>query len=994
MREHVTSNSKMMRVIRVILVFALVFWSSFNVEALAFAAIWVDNGQGHEAGTLSDLDVWEVDQGDSTRVAAFVRDVRDTAAEKPQAVSVRVEANSAMSFVAVPAWASASAPSNDAQGAVENSLSAQADGEEGVPETPEDVIIADFVEWKVSDESIATLVADGGFVTLTGRSTGTVTVTCSLKVGASDLVAPSFAESYPDSPFEVTFEVDVTESSKPYVSSLVINKPAAGPDGSTMCTDGELIVLTAEECASYSLWVQANVYDRTTDQTAVYDCTPSKGLAELSAGRFSDLAWRAENADGTEAAEDDITVVNGVITLKGVGTYTVRCISSDGLDGTEYQTYVKVQSESAVVDPQGEYNPQDELTITIDVPVSEGAEPASSETGSAYGGSGDADDASPEPDSADAGDVSSESVSGDASDGAVEAEVGALASVSKTYTLEELESTGELGFIAETYTMSSSDGDVMVAGRGPTLAALIYHTADPDGSLNLSPASNPIDIESVEFVIAGGRSITVAWSDLVAVSAPNNIILAAQSRVMVEGDGGPAPGASESSGSSGSPEPNSSATELLDNTRFRLLYNGAGSGELVNPDSFCWISGVVVHVKGDEPEIEPIDDSTPYVAYTPVKKGEWAYLIPQFTLPDAVNNGTVQFHYEWQWSSDGDAWQSIASLGKTDKDRGQQLEVLTDDSTIGTYRRFILTLTLIDGATGETASEQSIESRAVVIEEGSGFRVKLDYVPPIAGDTACFTAIPEPDANDDEQVELSQIYYEWQMSTDYGRTWIGEDSGEWPDILRRQSGVQSTTLRIPTQPISDSPATSDDGSEDEPSDDATNAVQMTWIRVVAHYNGKKTPSDPVPLTVHVGDTSGGKAKEIQQIIDAGAEKPDDAGDAPTPRQPSQTQVTELDRIVFENPATGAGTQPSTQSQVYVNDTVTEAIVEQQQTAREEAQAKPGARWVELSSVNPTDEDVRNILSVNPFAPFAAPLALGITAAGVVEKIVGFRRETR
>jgi hypothetical protein len=54
---------------------------------------------------------------------------------------------------------------------------------------------------------------------------------------------------------------------------------------------------------------------------------------------------------------------------------------------------------------------------------------------------------------------------------------------------------------------------------------------------------------------------------------------------------------------------------------------------------------------------------------------------------------------------------------------------------------------------------------------------------------------------------------------------------------------------------------------------------------------------------------------------------------------------------------------------------------------------PGARWTKISAT-PEPEEVRRVLASNPFAPLTAPFALGLTAAGVVEKLLAFRRQIK
>ena len=73
-----------------------------------------------------------------------------------------------------------------------------------------------------------------------------------------------------------------------------------------------------------------------------------------------------------------------------------------------------------------------------------------------------------------------------------------------------------------------------------------------------------------------------------------------------------------------------------------------------------------------------------------------------------------------------------------------------------------------------------------------------------------------------------------------------------------------------------------------------------------------------------------------------------------------------------------------------------ALVQDQQAAIDKAvtESRPGARWTQLNTVEPTSEDIDNILADNPLAPFALPMGLGLIAAGSVEKVLAFRRQTR
>ena len=77
----------------------------------------------------------------------------------------------------------------------------------------------------------------------------------------------------------------------------------------------------------------------------------------------------------------------------------------------------------------------------------------------------------------------------------------------------------------------------------------------------------------------------------------------------------------------------------------------------------------------------------------------------------------------------------------------------------------------------------------------------------------------------------------------------------------------------------------------------------------------------------------------------------------------------------------------------INKDVSEQIKEQQETSQELDQAStPGARWTELTTLSPSDDDVQRIFADNPLAPFALPTGLGLVFAGGLEKLLTFRRQ--
>ena len=121
-----------------------------------------------------------------------------------------------------------------------------------------------------------------------------------------------------------------------------------------------------------------------------------------------------------------------------------------------------------------------------------------------------------------------------------------------------------------------------------------------------------------------------------------------------------------------------------------------------------------------------------------------------------------------------------------------------------------------------------------------------------------------------------------------------------------------------------------------------------------------------------------------------------------PRGSADTTVVTTEAPATEQTPDGTETAPNPESaqnettaDLVVNPQVTAEILEQREAVNAAVQAtRPGARWTALSTVDPDGKDVQNILSDNPFVPFTAPFALGITAAGFVEKLFAFRRQTR
>ena len=422
-----------------------------------------------------------------------------------------------------------------------------------------------------------------------------------------------------------------------------------------------------------------------------------------------------------------------------------------------------------------------------------------------------------------------------------------------------------------------------------------------------------------------------------------------------------------------------SGNTFLDNTRFQILFDQPQGGGGINASDLRWVHTVIVHMKGAEPAPKLIGELKPTIDYKPKPEGVDALLTA--VPPTAI--GSTTFGYKWERSKDGGkTWSTVGS------DTQQTIHVMTDSEHIGNQYR-------VSVITDKGLSESS---NPVTISVGSGFDVQLDYVPPIAGDWANFTShVSGADEND------PSIEYRWEQSTDGGQTWqeIPNEKGK--------------TLSVKTNPVSGGGSGGGDAS-------------LTYIRVVAVLGSQSAVSNRELLTVRVGDSkdsdvgSDDKTNDIENAMNGGNanQTPDTATPAPSSEQ-ANVKVTaiditpgadfadedvdadDLEEGYFDDEEEATEQKPVQEDQekpkestdvtdVVVDKRVSEIIMEQNNKDSQNKAATPGARWTEISAVNASQDDIRRVLAGNPFAPLAAPFALGITAAGLVEKLVAFRRQ--
>jgi hypothetical protein len=423
------------------------------------------------------------------------------------------------------------------------------------------------------------------------------------------------------------------------------------------------------------------------------------------------------------------------------------------------------------------------------------------------------------------------------------------------------------------------------------------------------------------------------------------------------------------------------APELVENTQFRLLFGATNPPEVtIDPDALRWINTIHVNMKG-----APADDAITdpklrvRVGYVPVPLGETAV----FSAIPNTEIGNARFDFRWQESVDGVSWTDVPNGAV------QTLRILTTEERVGHQFRVIMETNLVD----EEGKKRGATSAPKTMTVGEGFSVRLSYTPPIAGDTATFQAEISGVEN-----TTGKVTYEWQSSTDGCATW---------KTVPNQTGPQ---LLVPTNPIAQKPSTSSrEESGSGASAEKPKATPIIYVRVIARVpdDGLEAVSDEMALTVRVGDTdndSSGNGNPGDGTTGSGQAAPP-SGESQPPSQSELQQstpvVTQIDRIVYEDTSATTGQTPTAPSptpdqaaapEIYINPEMSEQIIEQVEAQQAQTTAAtPGARWTEINAVNPGGDDVRRILSANPFAPFALPLGLGLIAAGGLERFLGFRR---
>lgn len=991
---------------RMTLVFMLVFWSSLRVEYLvAFAddpaadSIVIDDGSAHAADKLVDLALyqWSESNGRWMPVPQALASLEAGAAASgvDPATTVVVELTTEAAdqkFVAFPIWQKGEEPPAKPAGY-----------DEGIG--LQTVTGAAFVEWKPlellegsPEGSITSNVVDPAgknMLVVSATANGKAKITCQVKkseVRTEDLAvsftanATGFEEQQPSAP----------EQQIPLIDSVDLLDAQGQPfvDNSELSYDKDQLPVK-----DYQLKARVKISNQTFIESGVYEAPSNTALSELSGGLVDDLAWSITSQDGSPVAADVAAITpEGVLTITGEGEFTVHCTAHVPASGqsTEDTLNVKAGNAEAPDDPQGPSHPQATLQIVADIDLPQGAADDQGD----QGGSGDADgqDTENPADQGQGGQPNADANSGDAAgagdtpgagentqgnqggagqnanDAGVQAQA-AEGGINRTYTAEELaaRSTGD----PRLFKVTASGKAATITGQGVSLMELLRTTfADAGADLDSLP------VKSVKFSTHRLEQ-TVPWSYL--QNSQVDPMLAVKSYIHVDGED-----------SADAPVDQS---KLVDNARFRLLC-GNGSkltgATSVDADDYRWVNKITLNFEKTDSDRLAVG-----ISYTPVSKGVNAEFV---AVPN--HNVTGSWNCTWEASADGKGdWEVVGSNSQT-------LSIPTNDQTIGTWYRVT-----IHNTTGNTDGDEDEElmavSEPVELVEGKG--LVLSYNPPIAGGLAIFRT--HLFGVDTTQVEE----YIWQWTDNGGESW---------QVVRNEKGAN---LKIPTEPINESASSgASDASGGEGASDASsgsggastpNLIYIRAIAVMRNSADGPLTSNVQPLTVHTGDgpvdqegedegQPGGTPGDDEGRID-GQDGPKGGETTPSPAQGpgAPAQVTEIQQITLETtpPAPSSSPTPvealdpqgtqtvptsaADRSKLVINDAVSQQIVEQVEAKQATMEATtPGARWTKLNTLDPTSDDVRNVLAGNPFAPFVIPLGLGATAAGGVESFIAFRRQ--
>lgn len=927
-------RSLLLKAARVVLVFALVFYTSLRVELMVaygadnFPSVTADDGKElhEETDELTDLVVYQRAAG-GTNWKPVEGVTAAGKATKPVVIEVAADAPD-QQFVVVPVWN-------------EKYPTGYKDGKEA-----SELSSATFANWSVND--VPKDKQPEKNVLVLAPEVGKTAISCKVD-----------SKKRPEK-FELAFAVNVEApvvDTKPKVASAsILYSEKAGSEAQATTE-----IAIEKKDLPKNLFFQAKLTfeNYETLPGEVYSSAEDGDLSEWSKddsgeSAFGDLEWLLEPVAPTEISDDEASID------KGTGRLTVNEECLKGKKGCQFKVSClldeKQVGDSVVVtvgklpspdDPtpeeiQGEADPQPSLLVEATAPLIK-----------ANGGS----DASGGQGSAAADGSSSSSQAADA-DGGASADL--MVKIDRTYeydasagTMKGLKAGADLAFSTDEREMYSTmnKGPVKIKGHGFELKDLIQDAFDQAGvDFETAP------IKSVDLVDRNGAvAATIPYGDLGKLP----IMMATESRVMVDDeDEEDGEDAESADGSDGSGE--AGGDELLPNTRFRPLIKQASPSSALDADSLRWIKEVRLNVE----EQEQKDDVAVVINYKRVPMGVDTEFV-------AVPTHQIRGSWNFVWY---ELKKGTSSWKVMEGEEGQTLRVPTTAETVG--NRYKVAIINDEPGAGESKGGMSdpVELQALGADEWS---VVLSYNPPVAGNMAIFQAKVYQYKGD-----LSKLRYTWRWSNDGGNTWSKVDpkTGKDEHVIGEPYSTQST-LKLPTTATSDS------------ADTGPNILYYIRVDVtVGESDEDLHDSNVQPLTVHPGnentDTPSGGGGDDDDDDDPKKEENENKNKNNEANKNNGNKGKSREVNV-----TSGGSDLSDSSEVLVDDEMSDAIKEQVQASEEQAaETTPGARWTQLKTMEPTSDDVRRVLDDNPLAPLTIPFGLGITVAGGLEKLLAFRRQ--
>ncbi len=769
-----------------------------------------------------------------------------------------------------------------------------------------------------------------------------------------------------------TFSVMVLCSTQKQSVGFELHLEGSNP---TLAAGATSLKMTRKEAQNYQFIVKIRAFDNKSNMTIFeYSSDSDISLPQASTGRLDALEWRLiDDITNTDVTSDIATITpKGLLKVSKDARFSVSLAVRGAWGDNVLPTKVSLEVGNPDIDPdeelQGPSRPQDALQIVGNVPL----------------GALTANEKKSYLDAEKQSQAGSSSSSQSESYEAQRASDSRIVSISKTYAASEVKKLEPLEAI---YKMNSEAyGFINIKGQGPTLKSVLTQ-------YGISSFSG---VKEIKFVDYSEGSVTIKWDTL--SSGSNEPILAYNSRVYRDEN-----------------DALFDNKELLDNTCFRLLFDGSkNSGARIDSESLRYIKRIEINPNDNPSNIDPPEEDldAPFkveIGYVPVPIGQEAVFV---AIPSKEIAG-ISFEFSWEESSDnGRSWKTVSE--------DQTYRTTTTKARIGHLFRVWLKSSKKDPSSGEIIKTKS---DPVMMQEGDKdmFSASLIYDPPYQGEPAFFQVrIIDPSRT----VDVSRLEYVWEVSMDGCRT--------WEKLAKQYQNNPTLTLRL-----QDTSNSSGEGSS-EGNNDSSKAVYIR-ARVIETVGKKRVAiTPPQLLTVRKGKRPNKPNKDVPhqptppKKIDLIGEKTSDKpikndsykdkqkqeaekkedNNEDNPQQPfNRDQIIgdEEEDLIQETTGDAEymrpsenGERQSTQSSasaspsqpvVEVNKEISDKIKEQEAAKIEAYESTvPGARWKSLTMSGGEDGDQENVLSDNPFAPFAIPTGLGFTFAGVIERIIAFRRQ--